>query len=293
MTNAFLFPGQASQFEGMGKDLYDSDSLAKELFEQANVILGYNITDVMFNGSAEDLKVTKVTQPSVFLHSIITLLTSDKGLSPKLVAGHSLGEFSALVANKTLSFEDGLKLVAVRANAMEEACNMAKGTMAAIVGLEDKVIEEVCESIKAVVVPANYNCPGQLVISGSEEGIDQAILSLNEKGAKRAIKIPVGGAFHSPLMQPAQDQLAAAINDTTFSNPIAPIYQNVSAQATMDPDVIKTNLVSQLTSSVRWTQTLQNMIKDGASNFYEVGGKGKVLAGFMRRVDRSIPVESL
>lgn len=293
MTNAFLFPGQASQFEGMGKDLYDSDSLAKELFEQANVILGYNITDVMFNGSAEDLKVTKVTQPSVFLHSIITLLTSDKGISPKLVAGHSLGEFSALVANKTLSFEDGLKLVAVRANAMEEACNMAKGTMAAIVGLEDKVIEEVCESIKAVVVPANYNCPGQLVISGSEEGIDQAILSLNEKGAKRAIKIPVGGAFHSPLMQPAQDQLAAAINDTTFSNPIAPIYQNVSAQATMDPDVIKTNLVSQLTSSVRWTQTLQNMIKDGASNFYEVGGKGKVLAGFMRRVDRSIPVESL
>lgn len=293
MTNAFLFPGQASQFEGMGKDLYENKSIARELFEQGNDILGYKITEVMFNGTEEDLKVTKITQPAVFLHSIITLLSSDKGINPKVVAGHSLGEFSALVANKTLSFEDGLRLVAIRANAMEAACNTAKGTMAAIVGLEDQIIEEVCHSISEVVVPANYNCPGQLVISGSEEGIDKAIELLKVKGAKRAIKIPVGGAFHSPLMQPAQEELSAAINDATFSTPIAPIYQNVSAKATSDPDEIKANLISQLTSSVKWTQTLQNMIEDGANNFYEVGGKGKVLAGFMRRIDRSIPVESL
>lgn len=293
MVNAFLFPGQASQFEGMGKDMYDSNPLARELFDQGNDILGFEITEVMFNGTADDLKVTKVTQPAVFLHSIITLLTSERGISPKVVAGHSLGEFSALVANKTLSFEDGLRLVSIRANAMEAACNETKGTMAAIVGLDDQIIESECSSVTDVVVPANYNCPGQLVISGSEEGIDKAIELLKAKGAKRAIKIPVGGAFHSPLMMPAQEELSAAIKEATFSAPIAPIYQNVSAKATTDPEEIKANLISQLTSSVRWTQTIQNMISDGANNFYEVGGRGKVLAGFMRRIDRSIPVESL
>ena len=293
MTNAFIFPGQASQFEGMGKDMYESSSLAKELFEQANEILGFRITDVMFNGSAEDLKATKITQPAVFLHSIITLLTSDRGLNPKVVAGHSLGEFTALVANKTLSFEDGLRLVAIRANAMESACQANKGTMAAIVGLEEDAIEQICHETTAVVVPANYNCPGQLVISGSEEGIDLAIEKLTAAGAKRAIKIPVGGAFHSPLMQPAQDELEEAINSSTFADPIAPIYQNVNGKATSDPEVIKRNLIAQLTSSVKWTTTIRNMIADGANQFYEVGGKGKVLAGFMRRIDRSIPIESL
>lgn len=293
MNNAFLFPGQASQFEGMGMELYENNTLAKELFEQANDILGFKITDVMFNGSAEDLQATKITQPAVFLHSVITLLSSERGINPKVVAGHSLGEFSALVANKTLSLEDGLKLVSIRANAMESACHANKGTMAAIVGLDDDKIETICKDIAEVVVPANYNCPGQLVISGSELGIDHAIEKLTAEGAKRAIKIAVGGAFHSPLMSPAQEELEKAINDTEFSTPIIPIYQNVSAKPTMDPEEIKLNLISQLTSSVKWTHTMQNMITDGATNFYEVGGKGRILAGFIRRIDRSIPVESL
>lgn len=293
MNNAFLFPGQASQFEGMGLELYENNTLAKELFEQANDILGFKITDVMFRGSAEELLATKITQPAVFLHSVITLLSSERGINPKVVAGHSLGEFSALVANKTLSLEDGLKLVSVRANAMEAACNASKGTMAAIVGLEDENIEAICRDIEDVVVPANYNCPGQLVISGSEKGIDSAIEKLTAEGAKRAIKIAVGGAFHSPLMSPAQEELEKAINDTEFSSPNIPIYQNVSAKPTTDPAEIKLNLISQLTSSVRWTQTMQNMISDGANTFYEVGGKGRILAGFIRRIDRSIPVESL
>lgn len=293
MTNAFLFPGQASQFEGMGKDLYESNPLAKELFEQANEILGFKITDVMFQGSAEDLKATKITQPAVFLHSIITLLSSPRKINPKVVAGHSLGEFTALVANKTLSLEDGLKLVAIRANAMEAACQANKGTMAAIVGMEEEEIERICAEMEAVVVPANYNCPGQLVISGSDLGIDQAVEKLSAAGAKRAIKIAVGGAFHSPLMQPAQEELEAAINDIEFSDPVTPIYQNVNGSATSDPEEIKRNLIAQLTSSVRWTKTIKNMIADGANQFYEVGGKGKVLAGFMRRIDRSIPIESL
>lgn len=293
MNNAFLFPGQASQFEGMGLELYENNTLAKELFEQANDILGFKITDVMFRGSAEELLATKITQPAVFLHSVITLLSSERGINPKVVAGHSLGEFSALVANKTLSLEDGLKLVSVRANAMEAACNASKGTMAAIVGLEDEKIEAICRDIEDVVVPANYNCPGQLVISGSEKGIDSAIEKLTAEGAKRAIKIAVGGAFHSPLMSPAQEELEKAINDTEFSSPNIPIYQNVSAKPTTDPAEIKLNLISQLTSSVRWTQTMQNMISDGATTFYEVGGKGRILAGFIRRIDRSIPVESL
>ena len=293
MSNAFLFPGQASQFEGMGMELYENNTLAKELFEQANDILGFKITEVMFNGSVEDLQATKITQPAVFLHSVITLLSSERGINPKVVAGHSLGEFSALVANKTLSLEDGLKLVSIRANAMESACNANKGTMAAIVGLDDAKIETICKDIEEVVVPANYNCPGQLVISGSELGIDHAIEKLKAEGAKRAIKIAVGGAFHSPLMSPAQEELEKAINDTDFSTPIIPIYQNVSAKPTMDPAEIKLNLISQLTSSVKWTHTMQNMIADGATNFYEVGGKGRILAGFIRRIDRSIPVESL
>lgn len=293
MTNAFLFPGQASQFEGMGKDLYENNPLAKELFEQANEILGFNITEVMFHGSADDLQATKITQPAVFLHSVITLLTSEKGINPKVVAGHSLGEFSALVANKTLSFEDGLSLVAVRAKAMEAACQANKGTMAAIVGLEEAAIEKICEEIDSVVVPANYNCPGQLVISGSESGIDDAVEKLSAAGAKRAIKIAVGGAFHSPLMQPAQEELEEAIMSTNFTQPVAPIYQNVNGLPTSDPEEIKQNLIAQLTSSVRWTQTIKNMIADGANQFYEVGGKGRVLAGFMRRIDRSIPIESL
>ncbi len=282
---AYVFPGQGAQFPGMGKDLYENSPLAKELFDKANDILGFNITDIMFEGTVDDLKQTKVTQPAIFLHSVLLAKTLDN-FQPEMVAGHSLGEFSALVANGTLTFEDGLKLVSQRAMAMQTACEMEPSTMAAIVGLEDAVVEEVCASIDDIVVPANYNCPGQLVISGSEAGIDKACELLKEKGAKRALKLVVGGAFHSPLMEPAREKLAAAIEATTFSSPICPVYQNVNASPTSDPAVIKENLIAQLTAPVRWTQTVENMLKDGGKLFTEIG-PGKVLQGLIKKVDRS------
>lgn len=290
---SYVFPGQASQFEGMGKDLYESSDLAKTLFEQANEILGFRITNVMFEGSAEDLKQTKITQPAVFLHSVITAAMAGDAFQPEAVAGHSLGEFSALVASKAMSFEDGLQLVSQRAQAMQIACEQNVGTMAAIVGMEDAMIEKICTEIDDVVVAANYNCPGQLVISGSVSGIDTAIEKLTEAGARRAIKLAVGGAFHSPLMQPAEDALQTAINNTTLNTPICPIYQNVDAQAEKDPAKIKEKLIQQLTSPVRWTQTMHNMIADGVSEFIEVGGTGKVIQGFVKRVDRRFPTSKL
>lgn len=290
---AYVFPGQASQFEGMGKDLYENSDLAKELFEQANEILGFRISDVMFDGTAEDLKQTKVTQPAVFLHSIVKARMAGNDFQPEAVAGHSLGEFSALVASQALSFEDGLRLVQQRANAMQGACEMQESTMAAIVGLDDTIIEEICADIDDVVVPANYNCPGQLVISGSISGINTAVEKLTEAGARRAIVLPVGGAFHSPLMQPAEEKLKAAIEATEFKTPICPIYQNVDAVAEKDPEKIKAKLIQQLTSPVRWTQTMHNMIGDGVSEFIEVGGTGKVIQGFIRRVDRKFPTATL
>ena len=282
---AYVFPGQGAQFPGMGKDLYENSPLAKELFDKANDILGFNITDIMFEGTVDDLKQTKVTQPAIFLHSVLLAKTLDN-FQPEMVAGHSLGEFSALVANGTLTFEDGLKLVSQRAMAMQKACEMEPSTMAAIVGLEDAIVEEVCASIDDIVVPANYNCPGQLVISGSEAGIDKACELLKEKGAKRALKLVVGGAFHSPLMEPAREKLAAAIEATTFSSPICPVYQNVNASPTSDPAVIKGNLIAQLTAPVRWTQTVENMLKDGGKLFTEIG-PGKVLQGLIKKVDRA------
>lgn len=281
---AYVFPGQGAQFPGMGKDLYENSPVAKELFDKANEILGFSITDIMFNGTAEDLKQTKVTQPAIFLHSVILAKTLPD-FKPEMVAGHSLGEFSALVANGTLNFEDGLRLVSQRAQAMQKACELEPSTMAAIVGLEDAIVEEVCASIDEVVVPANYNCPGQLVISGSIAGIDKACEILTEKGAKRALKLPVGGAFHSPLMEPAREELAAAIKATNFNTPSCPVYQNVNAQPVSDPETIKENLIDQLTAPVKWTQTAQNMIKDGASLFTEIG-PGKVLQGLIKKVDR-------
>ncbi|MEO0340681.1 MAG: ACP S-malonyltransferase [Bacteroidota bacterium] len=290
---AYVFPGQASQFEGMGKDFYETSGQARQLFEQANEILGFKITDVMFEGSAEDLKQTKVTQPAVFLHSIVKAKISEDAFGANVVAGHSLGELSALVAAQSVSFEDGLKLVQKRALAMQKACEAVPGTMAAILGLEDEIVEEVCEAIEAVVVAANYNCPGQLVISGSVEGIEAAVAALTEKGARRAIVLPVGGAFHSPLMQPAKDELAQAIAETNFSAPAVPIYQNVNALPETDPTKIQQNLIDQLTSPVRWTQTMHNMIKDGVSEFVEVGGTGKVLQGFVKKVDRRFPTRAL
>ncbi len=292
MKRAFVFPGQGAQYPGMGKDLFDQSEEAKKLFLLADDILGYSITDILFAGTEEDLKQTKVTQPAIFLHSVILAKIVGKKFIPDMVAGHSLGEFSALTAAGSLSFEDGLKLVYQRAMAMQAACEMNPSTMAAIIGMENELVEEVCDSIDAVVVPANYNTIGQIVISGSHEGIDQAIEILKEKGARRAIKLPVGGAFHSPLMEPAREKLAAAISAAPISSPVCPIYQNVDALPHSDPGEIRKNLVSQLTSPVRWTQTAQNMLKDGAGEFIE-SGPGKVLQGLIKKVDRQAIISSL
>lgn len=288
---AYVFPGQGAQFVGMGKDLYENSPLAKELFEKANDILGFRITDLMFDGTDEDLKQTKVTQPAIFLHSVILAKVMGESFKPALVAGHSLGEFSALVAAGALSFEDGLVLVSKRALAMQKACEVEPSTMAAIIGLDDEVVEQVCNEIDEVVVPANYNTTGQLVISGSIAGIDKACARLTELGAKRALKLPVGGAFHSPLMEPARIELEAAINETVVSEPVCPIYQNVSALAETNPETIKQNLKKQLTASVKWTQTVQQMIADGANSFTEVG-PGTALQGMIKKADRSMPCES-
>ncbi|GAB6982260.1 ACP S-malonyltransferase [Prevotella dentasini] len=287
---AFVFPGQGSQFVGMGKDLYESNALAKELFDKADEILGFKITDIMFAGTDEQLKETKVTQPAVFLHSVISALCLGDEFQPAMVAGHSLGEFSALVAAGALSFEDGLKLVAARANAMQKACEQNPGTMAAIIGLPDEKVVEICDSVSKggkVVVAANFNCPGQLVISGSKEGIDEACELLKAAGAKRALPLKVGGAFHSPLMQPAKDELQAAIEATAFNVPKCPVYQNVDAKAHTDAAEIKNNLIAQLTSSVRWTESAQNMIADGADEFIECG-PGKALQGMLGRIDKTV-----
>ncbi len=292
---AFVFPGQGAQFVGMGKDFYDNNALAKELFEKANDILGYRITDIMFNGTDEELKQTKVTQPAVFLHSVIAALCMGDAFQPSMVAGHSLGEFSALVAAGALSFEDGLKLVYARAMAMQKACEKAPSTMAAIVGLPDEKVEEVCAEVNKpdhVVVPANYNCPGQLVISGDVEAINEACEKLKAAGAKRALPLKVGGAFHSPLMQPAKDELQAAIESTEFSAPKCPIYQNVDGKPHTEPAEIKANLIAQLTSSVRWTACVQNMIADGADDFTECG-PGKALQGMIGRIDKNVTAHGM
>jgi malonyl CoA-acyl carrier protein transacylase len=287
---AYIFPGQGAQFSGMGKDLYEKSTEAKDLFENANSILGFRITDIMFAGTEEDLKQTRVTQPAVFLHSTILAAILGSSFRPDMVAGHSLGEFSALVANKTLTFKDGLILVSKRALAMQRACEKTPSTMAAILGLDDKIVEDVCASLKEVVVPANYNSPGQIVISGSIEGIDKAIEILKEKGAKRAIKLAVGGAFHSPLMEPARLELEEAIRNTVFNKPICPVYQNVNANPSTDPGAIKSNLVSQLTSPVQWTQSVINMISDGATSFVEAG-PGCVLSGLIKKINRDAMTE--
>ena len=284
---AYVFPGQGAQFVGMGKDLYENSDLAKELFEKANDILGFRITDLMFEGTDEDLRQTNVTQPAIFLHSVILAKTLGDDFKPEMVAGHSLGEFSALVANGSLSFEDGLKLVSQRASAMQKACEIEPSTMAAIIGLDDETVVKICEEINEIVVPANFNCPGQLVISGSMRGIEIACEKLLEAGAKRALPLKVGGAFHSPLMEPARIELEEAIENTTFSTPICPVYQNVNAMPISNPDEIKKNLVSQLTAPVRFTQTMVNMIADGATLFTEVG-PGKVIQGLVKKVDRKM-----
>lgn len=287
---AYIFPGQGAQFVGMGKELYENP-LAKELFEQANEIIGFRISDIMFGGTDEELKQTNVTQPAIFLHSVILAKVLGADFKPDMVAGHSLGEFSALVAANALSFEDGLRLVIARANAMQKACELQPSTMAAILGLADEVVEEMCAGIEAVVVPANYNCPGQLVISGSIEGIDEACEKLTAAGAKRALKLNVGGAFHSPLMEPAKVELQAAIEATNIASPVCPIYQNVNAKPTTDPGTIKENLIAQLTGAVRWTQTATNMIADGGTEFVEVG-PGNVLQGLVKKVSREVQTSS-
>lgn len=286
----YVFPGQGAQFIGMGKDLYEQSAEAKAMFEQANLILGFNITDIMFSGTDEELKQTKVTQPAIFLHSVI--LAKTLGVTPDMVAGHSLGEFSALVVAGALSFEDGLSLVAKRATAMQKACEIEKSTMAAILGLQDDVVEKICAEIPEVVVPANYNCPGQLVISGSITGVDKACEALTAAGAKRAIKLNVGGAFHSPCMEPARVELAEAIEEAQISEPVCPIYQNVDAKPYTNPAQIKENLIAQLTAPVRWTQTVENMVKDGANDFTEIG-PGAVLCGLIKKVSREAQTQNI
>ncbi|HNE28444.1 MAG: ACP S-malonyltransferase [Saprospiraceae bacterium] len=291
---AYVFPGQGSQFEGMGKELYESNAQARELLEQANDILGWRITDVMFEGTKEDLTQTRVTQPAVFLESIVRARIAGDAFRPDAVAGHSLGEFTALAAAGALAFEDALRLVSQRAFAMQKACELTDSTMAAVLGMDDAVVEEICAGItEEIVVPANYNSPGQLVISGSKKGIELAVAKLQEAGARRVVVLAVGGAFHSPLMQPAQDELAAAINATRFERPSCPVYQNVHAKAVSDPEEIRRNLVAQLTSPVRWTQTVENMIADGVTEFIEVGGSGAVLRGMIRKINKEIATEAL
>lgn len=288
---SYIFPGQGAQFVGMGLDLYEKSTEAKALFEAANGILGFSITDIMFSGTDEDLKQTKVTQPAIFLHSVILSKVLGKNFAPQMVAGHSLGEFSALVANGALSFEDGLQLVAKRAAAMQKACELQPGTMAAVLGLEDAKVEELCATIDGIVTPANYNCPGQLVISGELKAVEAACEKMKEAGAKRALVLPVGGAFHSVLMKPAEEELAAAIEQTTFHKPLCPVYQNVTTTAVSDENAIKTNLIKQLTAPVKWTQSVQQMIADGATEFIEVG-PGKVLQGLVKKINKEAVVAS-